>query len=448
MSSDNDKIMEVTIKKIICINLFIAVFIILSFTAFAFNSAAEIIPTSFVRSKVATTKGGIHSTTRGTIRLVFTHKKKWLLLRGSPNAYHFSRDGVEWTGPIIAKEASRNVFIEGNTIYSLKSVLHPEGGKERKIQLLKGTILDNMIEWGPPRYLDSKMSYYHDMRKDGAGHYTITGRAIFDNKDERGSGIFRRLFNTVTEPDITPMIVQCMRSTYPDRIDEWEPPIQCIHHVSNSRGSVAHENIPLERGQSYVIGKISVDGEGKLYGNLFDGNQWQDKDVELASGMSTVFGDDRRMSAEYDQNGRKIHLVYVDGKARLWYRTGVYPFDSANWSEPVLLKKFPVFTVVLSLDQSTKPSTMWLVYGKTIFKHKDVRWESGELYLEKFDGSTHSDPLLVSEPGTEYNWYPNMNEDVSKNIGIMYLKGMTKNQASVNSTTFDIMFFSTGQVRN
>lgn len=448
MSGDNDEIMEVTIKNIICKNLIIVVFIILSFTVFTINSVAEIIPTSFVRSKVATTKGGIHSTTRGTIRLVFTHKKKWLLLRGSPNAYHFSRDGVEWTEPIIAKEASRNVFIEGNTIYSLKSVSHAEGKKERKIQLLKGTILDDRIEWGSPLYLDSKMHYYYDMRKDGAGHYTITGRTIVDTEDKRQSSVLRRLFNMVTEPDITPMIIQCMRSTYPDRIDEWEPPFQCINHVSNSRGSVAHENIPLEQGQSYVIGKISVDGEGKLYGNLFDGNQWQGKDVELASGMSTVYGDDRRMSAEYDPNGGKIHLAYVDGKDRLWYRTGVYPFDSENWSKPVLLKKFPVFTVVLSLDQSTNPSTMWLVYGKTIFKHEDVRWESGELYLERFDGSTLSDPLLVSEPGTEYNWYPNMNEDVSKNIGIMYLKGMTKNQASVKSTMFDIMFFSTGKVRN
>jgi len=72
--------------------------------------------------------------------------------------------------------------------------------------------------------------------------------------------------------------------------------------------------------------------------------------------------------------------------------------------------------------------------------------------MKSFDGESWNESVLVSEPQTKYNWYPNMNEDVSMvnrpvgspGIGIVYLKGMPRNQAAIKHTDFDIMFSSTG----
>jgi len=101
----------------------------------------------------------------------------------------------------------------------------------------------------------------------------------------------------------------------------------------------------------------------------------------------------------------------------------------------------------MSLDTSKTQSYLYLLYGKTQFEHRDPRWQSGELYIVKFDGESWSEPVLVSEPGTKYNWYPNMNEDVSKGIGVMYLKGMPENQGAIKSMDFNIMFSSTGALK-
>ena len=66
------------------------------------------------------------------------------------------------------------------------------------------------------------------------------------------------------------------------------------------------------------------------------------------------------------------------------------------------------------------------------------------MFLSKFDGKSWSGPVIVSEPGTKHNWYPNMNEDASRGVGVLYLKGLPKNQSAVKGTDFDIMFSSTG----
>ena len=54
-------------------------------------------PPTLTHSKIATTLGGYHATTRGTIRLVLAHEGKWLVFRGRPDTYHFSADGKTWT---------------------------------------------------------------------------------------------------------------------------------------------------------------------------------------------------------------------------------------------------------------------------------------------------------------------------------------------------------------
>ena len=75
----------------------------------------------FAHSRIDTTLDGWHATTRGTIRLVFVHRGRWLVFRGRPNTYHFSDDGLTWTRT-EAEQASRSHFIDGDTIYTQYSV--------------------------------------------------------------------------------------------------------------------------------------------------------------------------------------------------------------------------------------------------------------------------------------------------------------------------------------
>ena len=238
--------------------------------------------------------------------------------------------------------------------------------------------------------------------------------------------------------------IEWARSLRPNDITEWGPQQQVIHHTSDMKSSEVHENIPLEDGQSYVIGMLSVAGEGRLYGNLFDGQKWREQDTLLAENMSTVRGTDKRMSAVWDPHARVIHLSYVDHDSQLWYRTCKSPYRTEDWTAPVKLKPFKVFTNVMSLDASRTPARVYLVYGKTEFEHSDPRWQSGSLFLMKFDGKSWSHPVIVSAPGSKHNWYPNMNADASQGLGVLYLKGMPENQAAIKESDFDIMFSSTG----
>ena len=109
----------------------------------------------------------------------------------------------------------------------------------------------------------------------------------------------------------------------------------------------------------------------------------------------------------------------------------------------MLTVTFKTFTTVLSLDTSRDPAHVYVLFGKTLFENKgDLRSTYGELYLQRSDGKTWTDPVLVSEPGTTENWYPNMNEDVSRGIGVVYLKGSGRTQTG--KPPLDIIFASTG----
>jgi len=191
---------------------------------------------------------------------------------------------------------------------------------------------------------------------------------------------------------------------------------------------------------------MTVDGIGRLYGNLFDGEKWSAQETELATGMSTWAGTDRRMCAVFDQSAKVIYLAYVDGEGNLWYRYARTPYSANDWSEPVQLQDFKTFTVLLSLDTSYQPAHVYALFGKTLFEGKDLRNTYGELYLQRFDGKSWSEPVLVSEPDTEDNWYPNMNADFRDGIGILYLKGAqrTRQTPKGEKTPLDIMFASTG----
>ena len=386
---------------------------------------------NFTVSKVFTTRGGVHSTTRGTIRRVFVHEGKWLVFHAVPNMYHFSSDGVHWTGQRIPQFDSHSYLIRGNTIYSFAQISDPETGRLVNATF-KGTICGEKITWGKPhRVPHLTLGYYPDLHQDSTGRFTVSGRVTRFDDDGRLVGI----------------TIEWARSLYPNDITRWGPQQQVIRHISDMKSSEVHENIPLEDGKSYLIGMLSVNGEGRLYGNLFDGEKWGAEEVLLAENMSTVRGTDKRMSGVWDPKAKVIHLSYVDHDGQLWYRTCKSPYRPQDWSKPVKLKPFKVFTSVISLDTTKTPTHVWLLYGKTLFEHPDPRWQSGELYLMRFDGESWSEPVLVSEHGTKYNWYPNMNEDVSRGIGVLYLKGVPENQAAVKHTDFDIMFSSTGAPR-
>jgi len=423
--------------------MFRPILIVVIFSLFLLNYptfAEEQTMQNFTMSKVFTTRGGAHSTTRGTIRLVHAHRGKWLVFHGNPDMYHFSSDGIHWTENEITEFGSRSYMIHGDTIYSFANVdIDPDPAVSKGVKLTyidkrvkttyKGTIQGEVIDWGKPRQIPHlTLSYYEDLQQDSTGHFTVSGRMPHFGDDGK----------------LKSTTIEWARSLNPDDITAWGPQQQIIQHASDMKSSEVHENIPLEDGRSYVIGMLSVKGQGRLYGNLFDGEKWGTTETLLAENMSTVRGTDKRMSAVWDPQAKVIHLSYVDHDSQIWYRTCKSPYRSEDWSEPIKLKPFKVFTNVMSLDTSKTPAHLYLVYGKTMFEHPDPRWQSGELYLTKFDGKTWSEPVLISEPGTKYNWYPNMNEDISKGIGVLYLKGVPENQRAVKSTDHDIMFSSTG----
>jgi hypothetical protein len=298
----------------------------------------------------------------------------------------------------------------------------------------QGTLARKTIRWGRPTKLETNVSYYPDLKQDTAGHFTMTGRHPMRDEQNEIAG---------TE-------ILWKRTKRPGDLSAWGPDVRCIHHTGDAPvgdwwrkiGSTVHENLVLEDGKSYVIGMMTVGGVGKLYGNLFDGKAWGGQDVELASGMCTWAGTDRRMCAVFDSAARVIHLAYVNGIGRLFYRTARPPYGPADWSEPVQLQA-KTFTAVLSLDTSHTPAHVYLLFGRTRHQGRDRRNTYGELYLQRFDGRKWGEPVLVSEPGTKDNWYPNMNEDVRRGIGVLYLKGSGQTREG-EKPPLDIMFTSTG----
>ncbi len=206
-------------------------------------------PPTFVHAKVATTPGGYHATTRGTIRLVFPHQGTWLVFRGRPDTYHFSQDGVAWTAT-EAPQAGRSHLIIGDTIYSRYDVLL-EGDPAWKFDhfIARGTISGSTIRWEEPVKLDLRLSYYADLQQDAKGCFTMTGRAAI--RDEGGGAKGVELLWS--------------RSARPEDIAEWESEVRFVPFLSDMKASEAHENLALNEGGSYVFGMLSVEGAGKLY---------------------------------------------------------------------------------------------------------------------------------------------------------------------------------------
>lgn len=397
-------------------------------------------PPEFTHSRIDTTLDGWHATTRGTIRLVFAHRGRWLVFRGRPNTYHFSDDGLTWT-KTEAEQASRSHFIDGDTIYTQYSVdMDPAPDKwDFKHYVAVGQIGDDAITWGPGRELGYRLSYYPDIQRDTNGRFSMTGRAVL--QDDAGEMAGEEML--------------WARTTRPNDFLSWGDEVRCFEHLGDAVrgrwkrvGSVAHENLALDDGRSYILAMMTCDLKGLLLGRLHDGEAFVGDDVVLSENMSTFRGTDKRMCACFDAEARTIHCVYVDDDGGLWYRRCTAPYGPDNWSDPERIGPENAFTAVMSLDHSQSPAHVCVLYGKTHFENQgDRRQTWGDLHLIRHDGRSWSDPVLVSEPGEHENWYPNMNEDVAQGFGVLYLKGGQEGPKQDGKRVLEIMFAGTGTPR-
>jgi hypothetical protein len=220
------------------------------------------------------------------------------------------------------------------------------------------------------------------------------------------------------------------RSRHPDDIGEWMSKVVCIAEKDRHAADAA----ALDNGKLYIASMLTnprVRGGGKLYGNLYDGQNWGSESVLIADNVTDVAGDDRRLSLEFDPVQKRLHLVYVDAESKLRYRYLDSPYRPEDWqpalSAPGLELAEAMFTCALSVDTSQTPYDLMITYGVEKYLGKDRRVRTGELYARRFDGKEwQGEAVLVSQPGTIHNWYPNVNQDVSDGLCVMYSRSVDK----------------------
>jgi hypothetical protein len=215
------------------------------------------------------------------------------------------------------------------------------------------------------------------------------------------------------------------RSRQPNDISEWMPATVCIP----LRGRHALDAAALDGGKLFAASVLTTDG--KLYGNLYDGRQWGREAALIADGLTTVAGDDRRLSLEFGPTQGRLHLLYVDASGRLRYRFLNSPYRPVDWHPalpvPGLELAAGVFTCALSVDSSRTPYGLVVTYGLERHVGKDQRERTGELYARRLDGTEWvGEAVPVSRPGTIHNWYPNVNQDVSEGLCVMYSRSVNR----------------------
>lgn len=220
------------------------------------------------------------------------------------------------------------------------------------------------------------------------------------------------------------------RSRAAHDVQSWGSKQTCI----GVQGRHALDAAALDDGKLYAVSMLTTGG--KLFGNLYDGSAWVRDPILLADGLTTVAGDDRRMAVEFDPTQKKLHLIYVDADNRLRYRYLNSPYGQSDWSpalsEVGLEIAENVFTAALSVDTSTAPYGLVVTYGIEKYLGQDKRRRSGELFIRRFGGEKWlSRPLLVSQPGTIHNWYPNVNHDASKGSCVLFSRSIDKRNMAV-----------------
>lgn len=368
-----------------------------------------------------------HCTTRQFQHMTFYHEGVWFVFYsdGRDFRYQTSDDaGQTWRRaeePVDGApngSSSFDVLQVGDTVYVAHS-LFPLGRYDVKApyatdparrgeyrhegRVKKGRIEGRTIRWladVDPGFTPD----YTNLVQDTAGYLWV-----FNRESQQGTAY---------------------RSREPNDMRAWMPRSVCVPVV----GRHALDAAALEDGKLYVVSLLTTDG--RLYGSLYDGKHWGDRPVLIADGLTTVAGDDRRLAVEFDPTERRLHLVYVDAGNRLRYRFLDAPYRSAGWkpalSRPGAELATGVFTCALSVDSSTRPWGLAITYGLEKHLGRDKRQRTGELYVRRFDGKKwQGEPLLVSQPGTIYNWYPNVNRDVGHGLCVLYSRSMDESHLGV-----------------
>ena len=177
----------------------------------------------------------------------------------------------------------------------------------------------------------------------------------------------------------------------------------------------------------YVVSLLTTDGT--LYGNLYDGRDWEATPVMIADDLTTVAGDDRRLAVEFDPTENRLHLTYVDRENKLRYRHLDSPYRLSDWTPPLSSPgselESGVFTCALSVDSSKAPHELVITYGRERHVGKDNRQRTGELHVRRFDGTSWlGEPLRISQPDTIFNWYPNVSQNVRDGLCVLYSRSM------------------------
>ena len=214
-------------------------------------------------------------------------------------------------------------------------------------------------------------------------------------------------------------------SQRPNNIEEWMPESICLSET----GRHAFNAEAMNEGTLYIVSMLT--SEGKLYGNLYDGQTWGEEAVLIADDVTKVAGDDRRLSLEFDPILNRLHLIYIDAESILRYRYLDAPYQPENWqpglSEDGLELATNIFTCAMSLDTSQSPYGLVITYGLEKHAGKDKRERTGELYVRSFNGQAWlGEEIHMSQPGTIHNWYPNVNQVCNNGICLMYSRSVDK----------------------
>lgn len=361
-----------------------------------------------------------HSTTRQFQHMTLQHEGVWFAFYsdGADFRYQTSDDaGRTWQrAPEPVDEAPNgstgfDVLKVGDTVYVVHT-LYPLGRYDVNApyakdparrgeytsegRVKKGLINGRVIRW----IADVNPGFtpdYPNIVQDTAGHFWI-----FTRESQQGTA---------------------HRSSAPNDIDEWTPATVCIP----VEGRHAIDAAALDEGQLYAASTLTTGG--KLYGNLYDGRQWGREAVLIAGDVTTVAGDDRRLALEFDPTAKRLHLIYVDSGNTLRYRYLDSPYSPEDW-EPALSARGlalaeGIFTCAMSVDSSRTPHGLVITYGLEKHLGEDARVRTGELYARRFDGRAwQGDAVLLSQPGTIHNWYPNVNQDASQGLCVLYSRSV------------------------
>jgi len=361
-----------------------------------------------------------HCTTRQFQHKTFHHEGIWFVFYsdGRDFRYQTSEDGGrtwqragEPVAPAPNGSTSFDLLIKGDEIY-VSHAFYPLGrydvnapyAKEparREEYRHEGRVKKGRIEGRTIRWLaDVDPGFtpdYSNLVQDAFGYFWV-----FTRESQQGVAY---------------------RSRRPNDIGEWGPKTVCIPES----GRHALDAAALDEGRLYTVSMLTTDG--RLYGNLYDGREWGSKGVLLADDVTRVAGDDRRLALEFDPTRNRLHLVYVDAQNKLRYRFLDAPYRPEDWrprvSESGLEIAAGVFTCALSVDTSRAPYGLVITYGLEKHLGGDKRERTGELHARRFEGEEwQGQAVLVSQPDTIHNWYPNVNQDVSHGLCVMYSRSV------------------------